>query len=147
MLRAIASVGLLALPVLAMAAGPACSEREGVTARVFCHAERAVASASRAPCDRASDVRVRDQCYGVFAVRTGDAPSCRAIPGDSRRAASLRQICLSDVAIVTGDGGLCREIDDTSLRDSCYLKLAHDTGRTGLCERIEQSVLRKYCRR
>lgn len=145
--RATIGVLLLLLTVPAMADEAPCAGEGGVTARVLCHADRAVARASREACDRASDARVRDQCYGVYAVRTGDPASCRAIPGDSRRAAGLRQICLSDVAIVTGEDGLCREIDDTGLRDACHLKLARDSDRMALCERIEQPALRKLCRR
>lgn len=147
MVRATIAAALLLLPLPVSAGEQPCAVHDGVTARVRCHADRAVAGASRAACDRASDAHVRDQCYGVYAVRTGDAASCRAIPGDSRRAASLRQICLSDVAIATGDAAVCREIDDTGLRDTCHLKVARDTNRTALCERIEQSALRGLCLR
>jgi hypothetical protein len=123
-----------------------CSTRESVTERVLCHAERAVAADEMTRCDTAKDVRVRDQCYGVFAVRTGRPAACRAIPGDGQRPASLRQICLSDVAIVTGEAALCGEIGNGNLRDTCYLKLHRDTGDAGLCERIDEPALRALCK-
>ncbi len=122
-----------------------CDDRESVTERVLCHAERAVAADEVASCDAAEDVRVRDQCYGVFAVQTGHPGACRAIPGDGQRPASLRQICLSDVAIVSGDHALCGEIGNENLRDTCYLKLRRDSGDATLCERISEPALRALC--
>ncbi len=122
-----------------------CGDRESPTERVLCHAERAVAAEAVASCDVAEDVRVRDQCYGVFAVQTGDPTACRAIPGDGQRPASLRQICLSDVAIVSGDPALCGEIGNTNLRDTCFLKLRRDNDDATLCERISEPALRAIC--
>ena len=139
-------LGWLAIvPVGAL--GNDCDQEKGNTARVECHAERAVQAGERAPCNGAADVRVRDQCYGVYAVRVGDAASCRAIPGEGQRPTRLRQICLSDVAIVSADGSLCGEIADPGLRDTCHLKVARDTENADLCERIEQDGLRALCER
>lgn len=140
--------GLVALvcllpPGQAVAAG--CDDRDSVTERVLCHAERALEAGAFAPCDSADDVRVRDQCYGVFAVQAGRPEACRAIPGDGRRPSGLRQICLSDVAIVTGDASLCGEVGDMNLRDTCYLKLRRDSGDETLCERISEPALRALC--
>lgn len=146
-MRMIAAVAVVLLPLFANADTRPCAEREGTTARVLCHADRAVEGGSRSACDRAADARVRDQCYGVYAVRTGDAASCRAITGTGARVAGLRQICLSDVAIVTGEAGLCGELDDAGLRDACFLKLARDGSDPALCDRIEQEVLQRFCRR
>jgi len=122
-----------------------CGDRESATERVLCHAERAVAADDVASCDAAENERVRDQCYGVFAVQTGQPGACRAIPGDGHRPTSLRQICLSDVAIVSGEPALCGEIEDRNLRDTCLLKLRRDTGDASLCGEISEPALRSLC--
>ena len=144
------SCGLLAVSGLLFSSAilaAECGARASVTQRVLCYAERAVAAEEVAPCDAAEDVRVRDQCYGVFAVQTGRPDACRAIPGNGQRPASLRQICLSDVAIVSGEPSLCGEVTDSNLRDTCYLKLRRDTGDADLCERIAEPALRGLCER
>lgn len=139
--------GVVCLLLIPAVSAADCAGRESATERVLCHADDAVSAEDVRECDAAASARERDQCYGVFAVRTGRPSACRAIPGDGRRPASLRQICLSDVAIVTGDAALCGEIDDGNLRDTCYLKLHRDTGDAALCERIEEPALRGLCER
>ena len=136
---------MLILPVPLVFGADDCGARDSITERVLCRADDAVAADSSAPCDTAHDARVRDQCYGVFAVRTGSASACRSIPGDTERADRLRQICLSDVAIVTGNGALCAEIADDGLHDACHLKLHRDTGNEALCRRIRGEALRRLC--
>ena len=115
-------------------------------------------------CDKVRTADLKGGCYGMLAVKIGDADLCAKAPADARdrcyseaanklgsaacekiAAADPRDNCLVNAASRLGDSSLCRKISGINQRDSCYFDTAHRN--PALCVEISNPEMRQNCQR